>query len=156
MTTVESTDVLEDPQHDAVAVSEDKPWRRWLGRIVDATLVLVLIGSLLVAYGVVDNRWYRIIAIDGSSMSPALQVGDAIVITSPQANLETGMVVTLKVDDQLITHRVVEVFPDGTFATQGDASFARDRLQGKDVRLIGVERLRLPKLGSLLSLLTGG
>lgn len=120
-------------------------------RAVDALVVLALVFVLLVAYGLVDNRWYRIVAIEGGSMFPAIEVGDAIVLTRPPAALEEGMVVTLDVDGTVVTHRIVSVNDDGTFTTKGDANDVADDWDGLSVDVIGIQRARIPFLGRLLT-----
>jgi signal peptidase len=122
-------------------------WSR-LGTVL---LAVALLATGFVAYGtVVDNRWYKIVAVDGGSMRPTLEVGDAIVITRPPHRVERGMVLVLEVDGQVVTHRVVEVRDDGSFTTQGDANRSRDDFSDADVRVVGVYRARVPRLGSLL------
>jgi hypothetical protein len=61
------------------------------------------------------------------------------------------MVLTLEVDGAVVTHRVVEVRPDGSFVTKGDANTARDDFTANTVRVVGEYRLRIPVLGSVLS-----
>jgi signal peptidase I len=120
-------------------------------RVADALVVLALLVVLFVAYGLVDNRWYRIVAIEGGSMFPAIDAGDAIVLTRPPAALEEGMVVTLDVDGTVVTHRIVSVEDDGTFTTKGDANDVADDWDGLSVDVIGVQRARIPFLGRLLT-----
>lgn len=123
-------------------------------------LVAAVVAAALVAYGLVDNRWYKVVAIEGQSMSPTFEPGDAIVITRPPEVLEPGMVVTMEVDGQVVTHRVVGASADGRPLTQGDANTVVDDWDGNDVRVVGVQRLHLPLLGGWLkgleSMVTSG
>jgi len=124
-------------------------------RIGSAGLTLLLLAAtaftLFVAYGtVVDNRWYRIVAIEGGSMAPAIEQGDAILITRPPAALRPGMVVVLQVEDRLVTHRVVAVKGDGSFVTKGDANDHVDDWANVDVRVAGVVQGHVPLLGRIL------
>lgn len=57
---------------------------------------------------------------------------------------------TLQVDGQIVTHRVVEVRLDGTFVTRGDANDALDDFSANDVRVVGEYRFSLPFIGKLL------
>ncbi len=120
-------------------------------RVVDALVVLAVVLVLFVAYGLVDNRWYRIVAIEGGSMFPAIEAGDAIVLTRPPAALEAGMVVTLDVGGTVVTHRIVSVSDDGTFTTMGDANDVADDWDGLSVDVVGIQRARIPFLGRLLT-----
>jgi signal peptidase I len=122
-----------------------------VARLGTVALVAALMATSFVAYGtVVDNRWYKVVAVEGGSMRPTLEVGDAIVITRPPERIEEGMVLVLEVDGQIVTHRVVEVAGDGTFVTQGDASDRADDFPGADVAGVGLHRARVPRLGGLL------
>lgn len=133
------------------------PWRRVATAATAALLALALLAAAFVAYGtVVDNRWYKIVAIEGASMEPALSAGDAIVITRSPERLEPGMIVVLEVEGRLVTHRVVTVRRDGTFATRGDANEYVDDWSGLDVRVAGVVRGHVPLLGRALGSVGAG
>jgi signal peptidase I len=110
----------------------------------------------LVGYGLLNNRWYHVLAVEGSSMEPTISAGDAIVITRPPERIRPGMVLTMEVRGEVVTHRVIDVRPDGTFETQGDANDAPDHLDPDDVRVVGLYRGRIPQLGRLLSSVQSG
>ena len=84
-------------------------------------------------------------------MSPTLKSGDAIVLTRAPDNLEVGMIVTLEVDGQVVTHRVVKTAPNGTFTTKGDANSVADDWGESEVQVIGVQRVRIPLFGKFLT-----
>lgn len=115
------------------------------------SLALVLLGLVLVGYGLFDNRWYHILVVQGGSMEPSIHWGDGVVIFRPPASLERGMVVTLDVDGQVVTHRVIQPEP---LKTQGDANEAPDEWRPEQVRVAGIVRLRIPKLGWVLERLS--
>ena len=135
----------------AARITARSRMRSWVTKILDSCVVIALVLVLLVAYGLVDNRWYRIVAIEGGSMTPTIVAGDAIVLTRPPAHLEEGMVVTLEVDGVVVTHRVVSVTDDGSFTTRGDANAVADDWEGLDVDVIGIQRARIPILGRFLT-----
>ena len=122
---------------------------RWLRRITTAALVMAVAAVAFVGYGLVDNRWYHIIAVEGGSMAPTIEAGDAIVVTRPPAHIEVGMILVLSVDGRLVTHRVVEVDESG-FHTKGDANEARDDFSENEVNVVGLYRFRLPEIGQIL------
>jgi signal peptidase I len=130
--------------------------RRWTWAATARTLASLLLISLVlflgfVAYGtVVNNRWYTIVAIEGGSMQPTINQGDAIVITRPPATIEEGMILTMSIEGHIVTHRVVTVNPDGSLVTKGDANDAVDEWSGFEVRVIGRYRGRIPLLGRTL------
>lgn len=130
-------------------------------RLGTAALTVLLLAAtaflLFVAYGTtVDNRWYKIVAIEGGSMAPAIEQGDAILITRPPATLKAGMVVVLQVERRLVTHRVVAVHRDGSLVTRGDANDHVDDWTNLDVRVVGVVQGHLPLLGRLLRTVGSG
>lgn len=121
-------------------------------RVVLAALIAT---AAVLAYGLIDNRWYKVLAVDGASMAPTIHAGDAIVITRPPDVLRPGMILTLQVENRLVTHRLVGVEPDGTLVTRGDANDAADDWSGLSVHVVGRYRLQVPFVGRLLGLLRG-
>ena len=83
-------------------------------------------------------------------MAPTIMPGDAVVLVRPPESVEVGMVLTLMVDGQLVTHRVVEVSPEGGFVTCGDANEARHDWSGNKLTVVGRFVMRLPAVGRLL------
>ena len=113
---------------------------------------------VLVAYGTIDNRWYRVLPVHGNSMSPTLAQGDAIVITPPPSTvdeIEPGTIVTMEVGGQLVTHRWLGVSSAGVPMTEGDANRFADDWTDVEVRVVGVQRLRLPLVGHLMTWVRG-
>lgn len=130
-------------------------------RIGSTALTLLLLTvtaiTLFVAYGTIaNNRWYKIVAIEGGSMAPALEQGDAILITRPPARLKPGMVVVLQVNGRLVTHRIAAVNANGTFVTKGDANDHADDWSNTTVRVSGIVRAHVPLLGSILRTVGSG
>jgi signal peptidase I len=121
-----------------------------VGLAFDLALVAILVLLVFVAYGLIDNRWYHAVAVKGGSMAPTILPGDLIVITRPPERIEPGMILTLEVDDAVVTHRVVEVRQDGTFVTKGDANDVRDDFSANAVRVVGQYQLRIPFAGGWL------
>jgi signal peptidase I len=123
---------------------------RYAGR---AATGIVVVFVVFIAYGtLVDNRWYKVVSIEGGSMAPTIASGDAIVLTRPPDRIEPGMILTLEVEGRIVTHRVVEVRDDGTFVTKGDANQIADDFSGLDVKVVGEYRARIPRVGTILSL----
>jgi signal peptidase I len=120
---------------------------------VNALLVVAITMALFVGYGLIDNRWYHIIEVSGSSMNPTINAGDAIVIVRPPQRIEAGMILVFEVNGGVVTHRVVSVAPDGTFTTQGDANPTPDDWAPEDVTVVGRYVFRIPDLGRVLTAL---
>lgn len=116
---------------------------RILRGVVLGVLGLVVAGPT--AWGWVTGQ--LLVEVDGGSMSPALGRGDLILVdTAVSAPLERGDVVTARgADGRLVTHRIVEVRPDGSLTTRGDANPVPDAdpVSARDV--VGVVVLGIPQ-----------
>ena len=121
---------------------------KWLKPAAELTLLVLVLGLVFIAYGVVPNRWYQTLYIYSGSMSPTFNAGDIILITPPPAELNPGMIVTIQVDGHLVTHRIIEVRADGKFVTRGDANLWGDEWgEQARVKVVGLYRARIPYLG---------
>ncbi len=135
----------------ATTTTERRPkstWRRVGTCLANILTVAILLFLVLLALGSLQNPWYRVLVVTSTGMEPAIQPGDAIVIT-PGASAP-GAIVTFQVGEAIVTRRVVEVRPDGGLVTQSDATAARDDWAGAHVSLLGVYRFRLPWIGQAI------
>jgi signal peptidase len=128
--------------------------RPLLGRLVSLLLMVGLLLSMVVVYGMMDNRWYKVVGVVGDSMSPTIEMGDLIFLTRPEV-VEVGDIGVFQVDQRAVTHRIIGISADGGYLTQGDANPTPDDWEGADVDLVGIYRFRVPWLGRLLSAGTG-
>jgi signal peptidase len=81
-------------------------------------------------------------------MSPAIKVGDVILVGPPPATLEEGMIITFQSgENELTTHRIVAIIDGNYLQTKGDAN------EGPDVDLVPLDKVkkafifRIPYLG---------
>ncbi len=114
-----------------------------------ASVVLIFLIIILapLAYGTLNNRWYKVLAIDGNSMSPALEFGDLIVVTPPTETIPAGTIVTMNVDGSLVTHRLLTQYQGGLPETKGDANQTADNFSGSNLKIVGIVRLYFPNFG---------
>jgi len=108
-------------------------------------VILLINGYLLAAKLIFKNDlpkvfgYAQIIVISGS-MQPAINVGDLLIIKE-QISYQANDIITFHSDQNLVTHRVIEVSNDG-INTQGDANNVADdpvpltAVEGKMVLLI--------------------
>jgi signal peptidase I len=137
--------------------------KKILGQVLKVVSTVLVIFIVLLAYGSF-NRWYKLITIDGNSMVPALWFGDIVIITRPTANIPAGTIVTMSVDDAIVTHRLIADYQTGSQPqTKGDANKIADDFSCSDLRIGGIVRLHIPLLGypiiygrNLINLLKGG
>ena len=121
--------------------------KRLLITIVSVITAVVVILLIFLAYGSLNNRFYRVITVEGNSMSPTLWFGDLIVVTPPAGTPPVNTIVLMTVNGKYVTHRVVGYDQDGVIITKGDANAVEDRFSPETVKIAGVYRFRLPGFG---------
>ncbi len=126
--------------------------RKALLKALDGLVILAMLFLLLLAYGNLPNRWYRVLAVTSGSMTPTFCAGDLIIISRPPEEIRPGMVLTLWVNGSLVTHRFIGYNANGQLMTKGDANPTYDDWTGDDVQVKGLFRGRIPLLGYLLNL----
>lgn len=114
--------------------------------IAEALKILVFVFLVAIAYGSVNNRWYRAIPSVGGSMSPVFEFGDLIIITRPPEGetLPLGTIISFQVKGQICTHRIVGITDEG-YITKGDANTVAD--SWRVTKVAGVYFGRLPYVG---------
>jgi signal peptidase I len=122
------------------------PWKRLLSNVVTAMLALVMVFTVLMAYGTIANRFYRVITIDGNSMAPTFHYGDQVIVLPPKADTPPGTIVLLSVDNRLVTHRLLR-YENGMPITQGDANLTPDDFSSSQVKVMGTYWFHIPKTG---------
>jgi signal peptidase I len=110
-----------------------------------ATFLVILF--IFLAYGSINNRFYRVITVEGNSMSPTLWFGDLILVTPPPENIPVNTIVLMTVNGAFVTHRIIGYEENGRPITKGDANQSNDNFSGKSLRIMGVFQMRLPGLG---------
>jgi signal peptidase len=99
------------------------------------------------------------LTVRGTSMSPTLRDGDAIVTRAVAAStVEVGDVVTFShPDGGFITHRVIEQERSGatmTFVTQGDSSPGVERWSIASTARLGLHAFHVPHLGRVAGIVS--
>ena len=109
-------------------------------------LMLAIVGTTAVAW----SHGYRLYAVQTGSMSPAYPTGALVVDEPPAADGGAqGAVITFKVGDGLVTHRIVESSPDG-LVTKGDANETDDPWTVPRQNVVGRVVAVVPDLGYVL------
>ncbi len=111
-------------------------------------LIIFLVFMAFLAYGHIDNRWYKLIYIKSDSMSPTFKAGDLICITKPPYEIKPGMIICFQIKGDIVTHRVVGIDENGNFITKGDANKVPDDWGEYQIKKVaGVYRFKIPYLG---------
>ena len=86
---------------------------------------------------------FSIFNISSGSMKETIQIND-IIIVKEEENLKKGDIITFFQDDQIITHRIIEILDDGSFITKGDANGGEDPKPVKLKQIKGVVKVKIP------------
>jgi len=122
-------------------------------KITSSSIFYIVLGVVLafavnssLAYGLSTDM--PIVAVESNSMIPTFYRGDILVLQGvPGSSLEVGDIIVFSPPNQEVpvVHRIIEINPDGTFQTQGDAnpgqiwyekSIKASQIHGKEVLII--------------------
>ncbi len=118
-----------------------------LNKILSIFSTFIIILLVFLAYGSIDNRWYRVVTVEGNSMSPTMWYGDLMVVTPPPAALQPNSIVVMNIAGSLVTHRLLGFDANNRPITKGDANEVVDNFTNPDLKIIGIVRFRLPGFG---------
>jgi signal peptidase I len=124
-----------------------------LGKVSSTIITLLVLLLVFLAYGSINNRWYRVVTVEGNSMSPTLLYGDMIVVTPVTEEIPKNAIVVMSIGGSLVTHRFLGYDASGRPVTKGDANESIDQFGNPDLRIVGIYRLRLPGFGYPMLLL---
>ena len=141
-------------------------------RILRAFIGAALIAFLLFRGVLVLSGWMsesgtpsvfgrEVFVVRSGSMSPAIETGDAVLVSSLDGDIaeqiRVGDIVTFRPtssDSILISHRIVDTVRNGDgdsfYVTKGDANPTRDTELVAPERIVGRIDVRLPQAGRLL------
>ena len=99
----------------------------------------------------------HIVVVQGHSMEPTFQLGDALVVKdNPQPNVGDIIVFHIPADEpaggMMVVHRIRSIRPDGTYQTQGDNRTTADTFLLTNHDVIGSPAHTIPRLGRLIGL----
>ena len=122
--------------------------------ILNIIIVFIFLMVIIVAYNyvqlqIMDKDYtnffgYTVFEVSTGSMAKTLNIYDVIVVKLTN-DVEQGDIITFKQDDELITHRIMEI-NGNELITKGDANNTEDRAITKDA-IIGKVISVYPKLG---------
>jgi len=122
---------------------------RVMKRVAIALLALVLL-AVVAGAAIAWSQGYRLYAVQSGSMSPTFPTGSLVVDGPPAADGGAhGEVITFKIGDGLVTHRVVESSPTG-LTTKGDANATDDPWTISQENVVGQVVAAVPRLGYVL------
>ena len=131
--------------------------RATLRRLVDLACLAAIAVTAWLLWPASLGGDTRLIAVEGASMEPIYQLGD-VVIARENPNAEVGDVIVFRIPEGqpaaglLIIHRIIAMWPDGTYKTQGDNRTTPDPFHIASNDIVGTPVLTLPRFGRFIGL----
>lgn len=143
--TAESPDPIQDPGTGRVRSSAEV--RFYAGLICVAGLLVFGTLAVIAALPMVVPG-YTSASITSGSMQPTLRTGDVVIATSGPS-VERGEIAVFEDprSDDIVSHRVVSVEPDGSIVTKGDVNGSVDPVPVSAASIRGQVRWIVPLVG---------
>lgn len=142
--------------------------RRIINSIFNLIVIFVIAASSLylisTAYAVKDPAYipsvlgFAPLTVISGSMSPGIETGDMVVITKNHSNIKPGDIITYRLSDVLVTHRVKDISRTAAkevFITQGDANSISDYKTVELSQIVGKYLFKIPFGGYIRLCLRG-
>ena len=123
--------------------------RFYLGLLSMFVVYVTIFLTLWVVVPIAIAGWTPVVITSGS-MFPTIGVGDVLVVAPHDGlDLESGQIVIFEdpVRPGTITHRIVEVYADGSYQTKGDANVKPDSTPLQPDQVVGEARFLIPFVG---------
>lgn len=151
-------------KYDIDSIKKRKEINNRIKKIIFIFLVIMLYNIVLLYMSYIDKfdtpqfYIYKAYIISTESMEPTINKGDVIIIKkTKKENLKENDIITYKDKGEVITHRIVEIKPNGNkYITKGDNNESRDEgsLTFEDIE--GKFVFKIPHLGNMVSGLKNG
>lgn len=142
--------------------------KKVIGMIFNLFLVLIIVISTVYIVSAAETRkdsqhipsvlGFIPLTVISGSMSPGIETGDMVIVKAGNQNIKEGDVVTYRLEDFLVTHRVKDIEEQNTvevFVTQGDANRIPDYKTVDRSQIVGKYVFRIPMGGYIKALLQG-
>jgi signal peptidase I len=142
--------------------------RRLISTLFNVTVSIVIIVSLLYIISTAQTRnnpthipsvlGFTPLTVVSGSMSPGIETGDMVIIRKGSRNIKPGDIVTYRLEDILVTHRVQYVSDTNAvevFITKGDANGIADFKKVERSQILGKYIIKIPMGGYLRAGLRG-
>jgi signal peptidase I len=132
-----------------------RKWLKVFTYLLSISVLCCIVFLLFVSYQAKQNPskipsffGYKPLTVLTNSMEPKISAGDMIFVKETNSSkVKEKEIITFRTDDQkVVTHRVVDVTPEG-FLTKGDNNNVEDSWTVTSDRLIGEVAFILPNAG---------
>lgn len=110
----------------------------------------LIIGLILVLLLFYIGLNFKFLIITSGSMNPAVPTGSLVVVLNKDDSYKTGDIVSFKVENMIITHRIVEKKSNQEFVTKGDANLTKDFSYVSEKEIMGKVILSIPYIGYIV------
>ncbi|OGO79225.1 MAG: signal peptidase I [Clostridiales bacterium GWB2_37_7] len=142
--------------------------RKILSLLFNVSVSFIILVSLLYIMSAAQTRnnpahipsvlGFTPLTVVSGSMSPGIETGDMVVIKKGNKNIKPGDIVTYRLEDVLVTHRVKDIFDTNTaevFITKGDANGIPDYKTVERSQILGKYMFKIPMGGYIKAGLRG-
>lgn len=142
--------------------------RKFLSILFNVAVSFIIIVSLLYIISTAQTRnnpdyipsvlGFTPLTVVSASMSPGIETGDMVIIRKGSKNIKPGDVITYRLEDMLVTHRVKNVTDANAtevFITQGDANSIPDFKIVERGNILGKYVFKIPMGGYIKASLRG-
>lgn len=151
-------------KYDIDSIKKRKEINNRIKKIIFIFLVIMLYNIVLLYMSYIDKfdtpqfYIYKAYIISTESMQPTLNKGDVIIIKkTKKEDLKENDIITYKDKGEIITHRIVEIKPNGNkYITKGDNNIAKDEQSLSFEDIEGKLVLKIPHLGNMVAGLKNG
>ena len=147
---------------------EKQMMRKFFGIVFNVTVSFVIIVSLLYIISTAQTQnnpdyipsvlGFTPLTVVSASMSPGIETGDMVIIRKGNKNIKPGDIITYRLEDMLVTHRVKNISDDSAaevFITQGDANSIPDFKTVERGSILGKYVFKIPLGGYIKASLRG-
>lgn len=151
-------------KYDIDSIKKRKEINNRIKKIIFIFLVIMLYNIVLLYMSYIDKfdtpqfYIYKAYIISTESMQPTLNKGDVIIIKkTKKEDLKENDIITYKDKGEIITHRIVEIKPNGNkYITKGDNNISKDEQSLSFEDIEGKLVLKIPHLGNMVAGLKNG
>lgn len=149
-------------RYDKDSIKKRKNRMNNVKKILYVILIILIYNIILVGISYISRQdfngifGYKAYNITTNSMEPNINKGDIILIKKPkkEEKIKIGDLISFKNDGQIITHRIVDISDTNgvkRYITKGDNNNVPDLQKISFEQIEGVEILRIPYLGQIVS-----
>ena len=117
-------------------------------KVIESLMFMIAVAVVVCAMICQIMQLKPVVVLSGS-MEPAMQTGSLAFIDKTETRFEKGDVISFRVGDMLVSHRIIEVTEDG-FKTKGDNNEDPDAGTVAASSIEGRILFSIPKLGFII------